>query len=59
MFSKMLVATDLSEASDRAICALGNLKNLGTREAVLVSKSGGGAVAPTCGCGPGGCCGRR
>lgn len=36
MFSKMLVATDLSEASERAICALGNLKHLGTREALLV-----------------------
>ncbi len=36
MFSKMLVATDLSEASERAICALGNLKHLGTSEAVLV-----------------------
>lgn len=36
MFSKMLVATDLSEASHRAICALGNLKHLGTREAYLV-----------------------
>lgn len=36
MFSKMLVATDLSEASARAICALGNLKHLGTQEAVLV-----------------------
>lgn len=36
MFSKMLVATDLSEASERAICALGNLKHLGTREAYLL-----------------------
>jgi len=36
MFSKMLVATDLSEASERAVCALGNLKHLGTREAYLV-----------------------
>lgn len=36
MFSKMLVATDLSEVSEQAICALGDLKHLGTREAVLV-----------------------
>ena len=36
MFSKMLVATDLSETSDRAVCALGNLKHLGAREAVLL-----------------------
>ncbi len=36
MFSKMLVATDLSETSERAVCALGNLKHLGTREAVLL-----------------------
>ncbi len=36
MFSKMLVATDLSEASERVICTLGGLKALGTQEAVLV-----------------------
>jgi nucleotide-binding universal stress UspA family protein len=36
MFSKMLVATDLSEASDRVICTLGGLKALGTREALLI-----------------------
>lgn len=36
MFSKMLVATELSEASERVICALGGLKALGTREAVLI-----------------------
>jgi len=36
MFSKMLVATDLSEASERAVCTLGGLKALGTREALLV-----------------------
>ncbi len=37
MFSRILVATDLSEASDRVVCALGSLKSWGTREAVLVS----------------------
>lgn len=36
MFSKMLVATDLSEASQRVIGALGGLKRLGTEEALLV-----------------------
>jgi nucleotide-binding universal stress UspA family protein len=36
MFSKILVATDLSEASDRAICSLGGLKALGAREALLI-----------------------
>ncbi len=36
MFSKMLVATDLSEASERVICTLGALKALGTREALLI-----------------------
>jgi len=36
MFSKMLVATDLSEASERVVCTLGGLKALGTREALLV-----------------------
>ena len=36
MFSKILVATDLSEASDRVICTLGGLKALGTREALLI-----------------------
>ena len=33
MFSKILVATDLSEASGRVVCTLGGLKVLGTREA--------------------------
>jgi len=37
MFSRMLVATDLSEASGRVICALASLKAWGTREAVLIS----------------------
>jgi nucleotide-binding universal stress UspA family protein len=32
----MLVATDLSEASERVICTLGGLKALGTREAILI-----------------------
>jgi len=36
MFSRMLVATDLSEASERVICTLGGLKALGTREAILI-----------------------
>ncbi len=36
MFSKMLVATDLSQTSDRVVCALEKLKQLGTREACLV-----------------------
>jgi nucleotide-binding universal stress UspA family protein len=36
MFRKILVATDLSEASDRVICTLGGLKALGTREALLI-----------------------
>lgn len=36
MFSKMLVATDLSEASNKVVCALGGLKPLGTREALLI-----------------------
>jgi len=36
MFSKMLVATDLSETSERVIGTLGSLKALGTREAVLI-----------------------
>jgi len=36
MFSKMLVATDLSEASDALLRALGRLEKLGTKEAVLV-----------------------
>lgn len=37
MFSRILVATDLSEASERVVCALESLKSWGTREAVLVS----------------------
>ncbi len=36
MFRKMLVATDLSEASERVVCTLGGLKALGTREALLI-----------------------
>ncbi len=36
MFSKMLVATDLSEASERVICTLGGLQALGTSEALLI-----------------------
>jgi nucleotide-binding universal stress UspA family protein len=46
MFSRILVATDLSEASDRAICALAGLQALGSREAILVHclKIPGGAT---------------
>ncbi len=36
MFTKILVATDLSEASDRVMCAMGDLKQIGVREAVLI-----------------------
>lgn len=36
MFSKMLVATDLSEASERVICTLGGFQALGTSEALLI-----------------------
>jgi hypothetical protein len=32
MFTKILIATDLSEASERVICTLGSMKVLGTRE---------------------------
>lgn len=37
MFSRILVATDLSEASDRVVCALGSLRAWGSSEAVLVN----------------------
>jgi len=36
MFSRILVATDLSRASDEVICTLASLKALGTREALLL-----------------------
>jgi nucleotide-binding universal stress UspA family protein len=36
MFDRMLVATDLSEASDRVIEALGGLEALGVKESVLL-----------------------
>ena len=36
MFEKILLATDLSAASDRVICAAAGLKKLGAREALLV-----------------------
>lgn len=36
MFKRMLVATDLSEVSERVVCTLGGLRDLGTEEAVLV-----------------------
>ncbi len=36
MFSKILVATDLSPASDRLIAGLGSLKPLGARDVLLV-----------------------
>ena len=35
MFSKILVATDLSEASDKLINCISGLKQLGTKEAIL------------------------
>jgi nucleotide-binding universal stress UspA family protein len=35
MFSKMLIATDLSAASDKLTSCIGNMKNLGTTDAVL------------------------
>lgn len=37
MFSTVLIATDLSEASDRVIDALGGLAGLGTTDALLVN----------------------
>ena len=37
MFAKILIATDLTEASDAMIQALGCMKALGTREVVLVN----------------------
>jgi len=36
MFKKMLVATDLSKASERNICTLENFKKTGTDEARLI-----------------------
>lgn len=36
MFSRILVATDLSEPSERVICALGGLRKLGSTEILLV-----------------------
>lgn len=36
MFERILVGTDLSEASERMICALGGLRMLGTTEIVLI-----------------------
>lgn len=36
MFTKVLVATDLSGASEQVIGAIGDLKQIGTREAVLI-----------------------
>lgn len=36
MFSKMLVATGLSEAAARIICTLGGFKAVRTREMVLI-----------------------
>jgi hypothetical protein len=38
MFTKMLVATDLSEVSERFICTLGGLKAVGTRAALLLQR---------------------
>lgn len=36
MFSRALVATDLSETSERVVCTLAGLRSVGTREAYLV-----------------------
>jgi nucleotide-binding universal stress UspA family protein len=36
MFSKILVATDLSKASEEVVCSLVSLKALGTRQAILL-----------------------
>jgi len=36
VFEKILVATDLSEASERVTCSLGEFKTLGTKEVVLL-----------------------
>ena len=36
MFSKLLVATDLSEFSDKFICAMDSLRSLGAREVLLI-----------------------
>lgn len=36
MFEKILVATDLSDVSERITCSLGELKTLGTKEVVLL-----------------------
>jgi nucleotide-binding universal stress UspA family protein len=36
MFERILVGTDLSEASERMICALDGLRMLGTTEIVLI-----------------------
>ncbi|HUF42841.1 MAG TPA: universal stress protein [Verrucomicrobiae bacterium] len=36
MFSKILVATDLSKASEEVVCSLSSLKVLGTRQALLL-----------------------
>lgn len=36
MFTRILVATDLSEASERFICELGGLRKLGSTEIVLI-----------------------
>lgn len=36
MFRKLLVATDLSQASERVVCTIGGLKALGAEEALLL-----------------------
>jgi hypothetical protein len=36
MFSKILLATDLSQASERVVYALSGLKKIGTTEVVLL-----------------------
>jgi hypothetical protein len=36
VFEKILVATDLSDASERVTCSLGEFKTIGTKEVVLL-----------------------
>lgn len=36
MYSKILVETDLSQASERVVCALSGLRKLGTTDVVLL-----------------------
>jgi len=36
MFEKILLATDLSEASERVVCAIGKLRALGASEVLFL-----------------------